>query len=647
MGVVSGRRAERARAVLRTVAGRMPRGLRSQRKSLRVLLRVFWHFLPLWPWQLGLIVASFAAISAELAEPWLHEQLVNRVLIGRQVDLLPRILVLYVAVATAHWVAHSAAHYFHLQGSERFSIRLRTRTYAHLRRLSQRALRVESSGELVAVLQQFGPEVGEGYLELLAAVFAALYRLPASLALLARLNGGLLLTILPALSLYPLYPLVTVRPLRRALTGLALYDVATQGVVNDHVVGLPALMHRVDGRTDVTSLRDLLWRRLSLRIAVFTVDRLGGLLDVAAHQGLAVLLFGLGGMAVLQGRMSVGALLAFMEYVRGLEGPVRRLMHLPIGAQRVAVVADRVYAVLDRPVDVVAPRHGRHVRHFTGGGPGALALRAVGVTGGADGRPILRDLTVTLPAGALCAVVGGSGAGKSTFGALLPRLLDPDSGSVTLDGVDLREYDLRELRGAVAHVPQNPIFFRDTLLANLLLARPDASAAEVDDALERACCGDFLIPAAPSSPRGGLRGITAASPSTAHHGPAGSPRATGTPVSAFEGASPDRAGAMRHPLSLRLSEGAGNLSGGQRQRLGLARGFLQGGCVLVLDEVLSGLDPVLQAKVFSQLTALRGQRTVVLITHQWELARRCDIVVLLAEGRLVRVGPPAQVLGRA
>jgi ABC-type bacteriocin/lantibiotic exporter with double-glycine peptidase domain len=573
-------------------------------RSLRVLARVSWHFLPLWPWVLGMVLASVAAISAELAEPLLHQQLVNRVLLGHSLRLLPRILVLYVAVATAHWLAGSLAHYCHVQGGERFSIRLRTRTYAHLRRLSLRALRRESSGELVAAMQQFGPEVGEGYLGLLHAVTSSLYRLPASLALLARLNGQLLWMVLPALALYPLYPVATVRPLRRALTALTLYDVQAQGVVNDRVVGLPAMLHRVDAREDVTAVRDLLWRRLPLRVRVFLVERLGGLFDVAAHQGVAVLLFGLGGLAVLQGRMSVGALLAFMEYVRGLEVPVRRLMHLPIGAQRVAVVADRVYALLDRPVDVPGPRRGRSAARLRG------EVRLQGVTvRGDDGRPLLRDVSFTVPAGALCAVVGASGAGKSTLGVLVPRFIDPDAGQVLLDGVDARSYDLASLRQAVAYVPQDPIFFRDSVWENLVLARPEASAREVWQALQRARATDFLQAEA-------LR-------------TAGAETAAAPPI-----------------LGLGLAEGAANLSGGQRQRLGLARGFLQGGRILVLDEVLSGLDPVLQREVFRGIAALRGRQTVLLITHQWDLARQADLVVLLAEGRLVRCGRPEAVLGR-
>jgi ATP-binding cassette subfamily B protein len=552
---------------------------------------VAWRFLPLWPWQVGLVAATVAGISAELAEPLLHQRLVNRVLLAGQLRLLPGILGLYVLAATAHWLAHSAAHYMHLQGSERFSIRLRTRMYAHLRRLGLRALGRQSTGELVAAVQQFGPEVGEDYLALLHSVVASCYRLPASLALLARLNLHLLVLALPALTLYPLYPVLTARPLRRALANLALYDVHTQGVVNDRVAGLAALWHRVDARGDVGEVERLLWRRLRLRLRAFVVDRLGGLLDVAAHQGLAVLLFGLGGLAVWRHQMTVGALLAFLEYVRGLEGPVRRLMHLPVGAQRLAVVADRAFAVLDLPVDVVPPRRGRSARSVRGD----LALRRAGVRG-LEGRPILEDVTCAFPAGRLVAVVGPSGAGKSTLGALLPRLLDPDEGAVLLDGVDLRAYDLAELRAQVAYVPQEPVFFQDTLEANLRVARPEATEGEIWAALERAQATDFVA----RTPGPGL--------------------------------------------TYRLAEGAANLSGGQRRRLGLARGLLQGGRVLVLDEALSGLDPRLAERVFAELRRLRGQVTVVLITHQWELARRADVAVLLEGGRVVRQGPPWEVL---
>lgn len=555
---------------------------------LRALLRVARLFFPLWPWILLLVAATIAGISAELLEPWLHQVFVNRVLLGRQTRLLPEILTFYAAAATAHWLAGNLVNYAFLQATERFSVRLRIAAYANLRRLSLRALRRVSTGEATAALQQFGPDVGEGFLALFQSLLASLYRLPASLALMAHLNGPLMRFMFPVLAVYPLYPLLTAGPLRRALTSLSLFDVQAQGVVNDSVYGLRGLLHRTDARQDVGALRALLWRRVRLRLRAFLVDRAGALLDVAAHQGLTVLLLGVGGAAVLRGDMTVGGLLAFLEYVRGVEGPVRRLLHLPIGAQRVAVVAERVFVLLDAPPEVAAPRHGRPAELR-----GAIEFRGVGFTGD-DGRPILRDVSVAVPAGARCAVVGGSGAGKSTLGALIPRYLDPGAGTVLLDGRDAREYDLGALRAAVALIPQDPVFFRESVYDNVRVGRPDASEPEVLAALRRAHAEDLLDAARP------------------------------------EGRT--------------LHEGGGNLSGGQRQRLALARAYLQNPAVLVLDEATSALDPKLQRAVLDDLFAAAAGRTVVFITHQWELAAKADFVIVLEGGRVQRAGPPSRVL---
>jgi ATP-binding cassette subfamily B protein len=557
-------------------------------RVLRALLRVGLLFLPLWPWLLFLILATVAGISAELLEPWLHQVFVNRVLLGRQTHLLPEILTFYAAAATAHWLAGNLVNYAFLQAAERFSVRLRVAAYANLRGLSLRALRRLSTGEATAALQQFGPDVGECFLSLFQSLLASLYRLPASLALMAHLSGPLSRVMLPVLALYPLYPLLTARPLRRALTSLSLFDVQAQGVVNDRVYGLRGLLHRTDARRDVGSLRVLLWRRVRLRIRVFLVDRAGALLDVVAHQGLTVLLLGLGGAAVLRGEMTVGGLLAFLEYVRGVEGPVRRLMQLPIGAQRVAVVAERVFVLLDAPPDVVAPRHGRPAPLR-----GAIEFRGASVIGD-DGQRILGDVSVSIPAGVRCAILGGSGAGKSTLAALIPRHLDPSEGSVLLDGHDVREYDLAALRAAVALVPQDPVFFRESVFANVWVGRPDAPADDVRAALHRAHADELCD--------------------------------------------------ATHPEGRTLREGGGNLSGGQRQRLALARAYLQDPVVLVLDEATSALDPQLQRAVLEDLFAAAGRRTVVFVTHQWDLAARADMVVVLEGGRLQRVGPPTRVL---
>ena len=562
-------------------------------RVLRVLWRVTRAFLPLWPWVLILGVSTVAGISAELLEPWLHQIFVNRVLLGRQVAILPDILALYAAAALVQWLAATAVHWSFVQATERFSVRLRVRAYHHLRGLSLRGLRRLSTGEVTAALQQFGPDVGEGYLGLLQALLASLYRLPASLALMSQLSGPLLRWTLPILAVYPLYPLVTAGPLRRALSSLSLFDVYAQGVLNDRIAGLRALLHRLDAQGDSKTLHTLLWRRLGLRLRAFFVDRAGGLIDIAVHQGLTVCLLGLGGLAVLHGQMTVGGLLAFLEYVRGVEGPVRRLLHLPLGAQRVAVVAERVFHVIDAPPDVRRPAHGRPARLR-----GAIQFRGVEVRGD-DGSPILTHIDLQIPAGSFCAIIGGSGAGKSTLASLVPRLLDPDGGAVLLDGVDAREYDLASLRAAVAVVPQDPVFFRESVLANVQLARPDAPMSQVALALRRAHADDLL------SPRG-------------------------------EGRT--------------LGEGGGNLSGGQRQRLALARMYLQDPAIVVLDEVTSALDPRLGRAVLDEVLAWRGRRTVLLITHQPDFATRADLVAVLSSGRLQASGPPMRVLsayGRA
>ncbi len=567
-----------------------PRSWRTRSMRLaRTLLRVLTTFRPMWAWVVGMMIATIAGVSAELVQPLLQQLFVNRVLLGHEVHLLGEVLVLYLCAALADWLANNALYYCFLQASERYSILLRIGAYRHLRRLSLRALGRQSSGEVVAALQQCGPEVGEGFLQILQSLTAIAYRLPTSVLLMARLSGPLAIWTIPALCLYPFYPLITVRPLRRALASLALFDVQSQGVLNDHVVGLPALLHRRDAEPEATALYTLLWRRIRMRTRVFMVDRMGGLLDLAAHQGMTILLLAMGGLRVLHGQMTVGGLLAFFEYVRGVEGPIRRLMHLPIGLQRVAVMAERVFHVTDEPEDVPAPRQGRTIHGRCG-----FELRDVTVVSD-DHRPLLRNINARIPPGSVVALLGGSGAGKSTFAALLPRYIDPAVGAVYLNGVDLRSYDLSDLRSKVAVVPQDPVFFRESLVNNVRVGRPGASDEEVRRALQKAETGDFVI---------------------------------------LEG------------NERFLHQAAANLSGGQRQRLALARAYLQDAPVLVLDEPTSALDPALRQRVLHGCLRDRGRKTIVLITHQPEDAWQADLVIVLSDGRIQAAGPPSKVLGR-
>jgi ATP-binding cassette subfamily C protein CydCD len=212
-------------------------------------------------------------------------------------------------------------------------------------------------------------------------------------------------------------------------------------------------------------------------------------------------------------------------------------------------------------------------------------------------RRALDDVTFRIPAGATVALVGASGAGKSTIASLLLRFWDPDEGAVLLDGLDLRRLQLDALRRRIALVAQDTYLFNDTLEANIRLARLEASADELALAIEQAALSGFVA----SLPDG---------------------------------------------LATRVGERGVQLSGGQRQRIAIARAFLKDAPVLVLDEATSHLDAISEAQVRAALDTLMTGRTTLVIAHRLATIRAVDMILVLDDGRVIEHGTHAELLVR-
>jgi ABC-type multidrug transport system fused ATPase/permease subunit len=230
-------------------------------------------------------------------------------------------------------------------------------------------------------------------------------------------------------------------------------------------------------------------------------------------------------------------------------------------------------------------------------GGAAVRFAEIGFAYPGTSRAALDGVTLDIPPGTTVALVGPSGAGKTTAANLLLRFWDPGAGSISLDGQDLRDYRLDDLRRRIALVAQDTYLFNDTLRANVLLARPDADARAVDQAIERAALAEFVA----SLPDG---------------------------------------------LDTKVGERGVQLSGGQRQRVAIARAFLKNAPVLILDEATSHLDAVSEALVRKALDALMRNRTTIVIAHRLSTIRAAELIAVLDGGKLVEIGTHAALLAR-
>jgi ABC-type multidrug transport system fused ATPase/permease subunit len=308
--------------------------------------------------------------------------------------------------------------------------------------------------------------------------------------------------------------------------------------------------------------------------------------------GLALILL-VGGRAVVNGTLSLGDFTAFYSYLLMLIAPMRQL-GIALGmAQRATASGARLFELLDTEPRLTAPAGAPPLPD----GRGRVELDGVSFSY-ASGPPALRDLDLVVDPGTTVALVGATGSGKTTLVQLLPRLYDPTSGTVRIDGADLRDVELASLRGAIAVVDDDPFLFSDTVANNIAYARPDASREEIEAAAERAQAAGFIAELPDGyDTRVGERGLT--------------------------------------------------LSGGQRQRLAIARAFLADPRILILDDATSSVDASTEQAIKAALREVMAGRTTFVIAHRLSTIALADDIVVLEEGRLVARGTHEQLLERS
>ncbi|MFC3383552.1 ABC transporter ATP-binding protein [Couchioplanes caeruleus subsp. azureus] len=317
-------------------------------------------------------------------------------------------------------------------------------------------------------------------------------------------------------------------------------------------------------------------------------ESVGGLLSAAA---VATVLL-VGGHQVLRGRLTVGSLLVFLVYARTIEAEARGLLQLQRDVRVAQAGLDRVLEVLEPAQDVPEPHH--PVPLPAAGRGAALDFDQV-TFGYQPGRPVLHDITLHIDPGETIALVGPTGAGKSTLAALIPRFLDPWTGHIHYNGTDIRHTRLHQLRTRISIVRQQPLLLPLSIADNIAYGRPDATHHDIEHAARQAHAHDFIQ-------------------------------------------------ALPHGYDTILGEHGTTLSGGQQQRLAIARALLKDAPVLILDEPTAALDPESEALLVPALTHATTGRTVLIIAHRLSTVRHADRIIVLDNGHITEHGTHTQLL---
>jgi subfamily B ATP-binding cassette protein MsbA len=293
-----------------------------------------------------------------------------------------------------------------------------------------------------------------------------------------------------------------------------------------------------------------------------------------------ILVVWFGVQSVWAGQLSVGGLVVFLGYLGSVYAPIQALSRLTGVVQRARVGAERVAEVLDAPLAVQERRDGRAMDTVRG----LVEFQAV-TFGYTPQRTVLHEVDLTIKPGEMVALVGASGAGKTTVVSLLLNYYDADAGVIAIDGCDVRQFDPRSVRAQIAAVLQEPMLFNTSVRDNLRYGRLDATDAEIEDAARAAQAEAFICEL------------------------------------------PDGYDTLVGPRGARLS-------GGQRQRLAIARALVKAAPIVVLDEATSALDPVTEAAVLDALRTRLANSSVLLVAHRQSTIQYADRIITLKAGRV-------------
>jgi ATP-binding cassette subfamily B protein len=306
----------------------------------------------------------------------------------------------------------------------------------------------------------------------------------------------------------------------------------------------------------------------------------GMVTGLAISLGTATVLF-VGVRHVQSGDLPLGNLLVMMTYISQLFSPLKTLSNKGTSLQSHLASAERAFTLLDEAPDVVERPDARPLERASG----AVAFRNVTFAYGKD-PPVLRDISFEICSGARVGIVGTTGAGKTTLVSLLTRFFDPTAGEILLDGVDVRDYKLADLRNQFAIVLQDSVLFSTSIAENIAYARPEADMEEVVEATKAANAHEFI-------------------------------------------------GNLPEGYQTKVGERGMRLSGGERQRIALARAFLKDAPILILDEPTSSVDVKTEASILEAMERLMHGRTAFMIAHRLSTLRNCDLILRIENGRLV------------
>jgi ATP-binding cassette subfamily B protein len=565
---------------------------------MSIYRRVLRYYQPFWGKTIIGLFLSLVGIGLNLLKPWPFKIIVDDFLRptpaarGDWSTWVPLLCLALVVIQFTWGIINWITNYLFVKIGLQALLKIRTHLYSHLQRLSLKFHDARRSADSSFRVAYDSQSIQTIYNKGFTNIFASVIALIGTFIVMLRLDWVLTLLSLAIVPLIVGAIYFFARRIRSESTSIQEQESAVLAQAQE---GLSSIrMVHAFGREDfeVRQFHQQAQQSLQANLRL-TLTNVNSALVISTLMviGTAAMYY-VGTLHVLAGTLSLGSLLVFSAYLLMLYQPLESLTYTAWAMEGATAGAKRCFEVLDSQDDVRDSPNAVDISSAKG----AIAFRWVDF-GYTESRIVLRDINLSIAPNQIVGLVGGTGAGKSTLLSLVPRFYDPTTGSVMLDGRDVREITKKSLRAQIAIVLQDTLLFSTTVRENIAYGRPDATEEEIIEAAQRAQADEFIR----QMPQG---------------------------------------------YSSLVGERGGHLSVGQRQRIGIARAFLKNAPILLLDEPTSALDPSTEAAIMETIKELMRGRTTLIATHRLATIHNLDQIIVLDHGRIIEQGRGPELLAR-
>ena len=529
----------------------------------------------------------------DLCIPQITRMILDNAIKFSKIDLLLKLIILYGLITVLSAIFNIVLEYIHSAMKKKVSVKLKIKLLKHLSKLSGSYYTNIKTGNILSIIENDMFAIENFRIEILFSLILDIFTAMVALLFLVRMQFDLLLIVI-ILQLLLTITQVKFTKIIALETGSIRNNAGNiSNLVQEYVSNI---MNIVISKSTIKFFKQYINKEKKLAKKCIkldvTISKNAAISSIISNL-IIICTYGYGGLKIIKGEMTLGELIAFQQYTGMLIGPCIRIIKLNTRIQQSSVSINRMFSLLDEPITIKQDNKGKRcLENFEGD----IVFNKVSFSYN-DNITTINNIDMKLEKGKITALVGTSGSGKSTISKLLFRLWDIDKGSITIDGVPLKEYNLKDMRKNISIITQDVLLFDDSIMNNLTLRDRQIDKYRVEDICKKVGISSFIK----ELPNG------------------------------FE---------------TKVGEGGVKLSGGQKQRISIARALLSDSKIIVFDEATSALDNISQNQILKNIKEFIADKTSIVIAHRLSTIKDADKIYVLDNGNVVEEGSHSELIER-